>query len=411
LTLVDTGSTASYIYNAEGARVHENVGGTVEEFLNGDGPQGLTIVDASQNPVETDYSFGGRPLATATTGGLFFAATDTLGTVRARLNASGAIVESDTSWPYGEFRNYANSISRLHFTGKLDDTESGLDYFGARYYSSSLGRFMTPDPLGGDLTNPQSLNRYAYAWNNPVTFTDPTGMYVCADAKPSTPRVLPCSTQSSSRTLRMNCSTRRAFTNGGGCNSKADKAFAKSLAGLLKSKDKAVLRSAQAYGSANDDNGVTVGFGKTTDGSATDTNAGYRGNPDGVGLQATASVVFQNGLSGSALDAAVGHEGTHVANAQDFINSVSADATSFNAALNLTKYQNETSAYLVTASILASEGVKLDYGTALIPAPLGAGVSAAGTNASIQSILASPLYKLTPTSPGLPIYPEFTVPH
>jgi hypothetical protein len=100
-----------------------------------------------------------------------------------------------------------------------------------------------------------------------------------------------------------------------------------------------------------------------------------------------------------------------VANAQDFINSVSADATSFNSALNLNKYQNETSAYLVTASVLASEGVKLDYGTALTPAPLGAGVSAAGTNASIQSILAHPPYRLTPGNPGLPIYPQFTVPH
>ncbi len=200
LTLVDTGSTASYIYNAEGTRVHENVGGAVEEFLNGEGPQSLTIVDASQNPVQTDYSFGGRPLATATTGGMFFAATDTLGTVRARLNASGAIVESDTSWPYGEFRNYANAISRIHFTGKLDDTESGLDSFGARYYASSLGRFMNPDwsaspeavPFA-NLDNPQSLNLYSYVLNNPVTATDPDGhwcfwhMGTTCSAAPVTP--------------------------------------------------------------------------------------------------------------------------------------------------------------------------------------------------------------------------------
>ncbi len=43
--------------------------------------------------------------------------------------------------------------------------------FGARYYASNLGRFMSADPLGGDIYNPQSLNRFAYAWNNPVTFT------------------------------------------------------------------------------------------------------------------------------------------------------------------------------------------------------------------------------------------------
>ena len=42
---------------------------------------------------------------------------------------------------------------------------------------------MSPDPLGGDLTNPQSLNRYSYVLNNPLTNTDPTGMYTCTDSK------------------------------------------------------------------------------------------------------------------------------------------------------------------------------------------------------------------------------------
>jgi RHS repeat-associated protein len=61
--------------------------------------------------------------------------------------------------------------------------ESGLDYFGARYFSGAQGRFTSPDPLGGELANPQSLNRYSYALNNPLRFTDPTGMYTCKDTK------------------------------------------------------------------------------------------------------------------------------------------------------------------------------------------------------------------------------------
>ncbi|MGH9473162.1 MAG: RHS repeat-associated core domain-containing protein, partial [Terriglobales bacterium] len=55
----------------------------------------------------------------------------------------------------------------------------GFDYFGARYYGSALGRFLTPDPAGlaaVDPGNPQSWNRYAYALNNPVTNTEPTGL-------------------------------------------------------------------------------------------------------------------------------------------------------------------------------------------------------------------------------------------
>ena len=66
------------------------------------------------------------------------------------------------------------------FTGKERDTESGNDYFGERYYASSMGRFMSPDPSGlmfADQTNPQSFNLYSFALNNPLKFTDPNGLY------------------------------------------------------------------------------------------------------------------------------------------------------------------------------------------------------------------------------------------
>jgi RHS repeat-associated protein len=62
------------------------------------------------------------------------------------------------------------------FTGKERDTESGLDNFGARYDSSSMGRFMSPDPLAGRTEDPQTLNRYVYVRDNPLNLTDPTGL-------------------------------------------------------------------------------------------------------------------------------------------------------------------------------------------------------------------------------------------
>src|SRR2546428_12276231 len=66
------------------------------------------------------------------------------------------------------------------FTGKEHDSESGLDNFGARYNASTMGRFMTPDPLlnSGQPWNPQTWNRYSYTLNNPVRYTDPLGLYV-----------------------------------------------------------------------------------------------------------------------------------------------------------------------------------------------------------------------------------------
>jgi RHS repeat-associated protein len=75
-------------------------------------------------------------------------------------------------------------------TGKERDAESGNDYFGARYYASSMGRFLSPDwsakvmPVPyAKLDNPQSLNLYAYVGNNPLSRNDPSGHYWCPNGK------------------------------------------------------------------------------------------------------------------------------------------------------------------------------------------------------------------------------------
>ena len=87
-------------------------------------------------------------------------------------------------------RSSSDCFSRSRYTGKERDTESGNDYFGARYYASSMGRFMSPDsqdpsdalpfvgidPMPyGDPLNPQSLNLYSYVYNNPLSRTDSDG--------------------------------------------------------------------------------------------------------------------------------------------------------------------------------------------------------------------------------------------
>jgi RHS repeat-associated protein len=73
-------------------------------------------------------------------------------------------------------------LNGYKFTGKERDTESGLDYFGARYYASSMGRWMSPDwsakvqPVPyAKLDNPQSLNLYNYVLNNPLVHRDLDG--------------------------------------------------------------------------------------------------------------------------------------------------------------------------------------------------------------------------------------------
>ncbi len=70
------------------------------------------------------------------------------------------------------------AIRQLRFTGKERDAETGLDYFGARYYASRVGRFTAVDPvvpIDAALRDPQLWNRYAYVRNNPLRYTDPDG--------------------------------------------------------------------------------------------------------------------------------------------------------------------------------------------------------------------------------------------
>ncbi len=81
------------------------------------------------------------------------------------------------------------------FTGKERDVESGLDFFGARYLSSAQGRFTSVDPIWvkvNRLLDPQRLNLYAYGRNNPLRFSDPTGMDVRLGNCPANMTVTQC---------------------------------------------------------------------------------------------------------------------------------------------------------------------------------------------------------------------------
>lgn len=78
--------------------------------------------------------------------------------------------------------SFAATSTAYRFTGKERDSESGNDYFGARYYASTMGRFLSPDwsakvePVPyAKLGNPQSLNLYIYVLNNPLSHIDPDG--------------------------------------------------------------------------------------------------------------------------------------------------------------------------------------------------------------------------------------------
>ena len=82
-------------------------------------------------------------------------------------------------WRTCEYDASPRLLNTSKFTGKERDPESGLDYFGARYYGSALGRFTSTDPsrLSAFIDSPQSWNMYAYSYNNPLSFVDKNGKW------------------------------------------------------------------------------------------------------------------------------------------------------------------------------------------------------------------------------------------
>ncbi len=195
-----------YLYDADGDRVAKGTISTMscnpatngfqfaEDYVLGPSGEELSILNGSGTWQRTNvYASGGLIGTYDLVSGqpaLHFHLEDALGT--RRMQVSGMLAnlgcpEMDfQSLPYGDqLAEYpdvcypADDSTPLHFTGKERDTESGNDYFGARYYASSMGRFLSPDPLGSwtaDASDPQSWNFYAYGRNNALINVDPDGL-------------------------------------------------------------------------------------------------------------------------------------------------------------------------------------------------------------------------------------------
>ena len=187
-----------YIYDAEGERVAKGTistwscdtssNGFTETAGYALGPNGEQVaeVDGQGNWTHTNVFAAGELLATYDPQGVHFHFSDWLGSRRIQTDFAGNPEAGYQNLPFGEMvpdnQTHLLGATEHHFTGKERDSESGLDYFGSRYYGSSMGRFMSPDD-GSDQNpfNPQSWNLYSYGRNNPLIGTDPDGhvYYVC----------------------------------------------------------------------------------------------------------------------------------------------------------------------------------------------------------------------------------------
>ena len=143
------------------------------------------LTGSTTNSAYVEYIFfDGERIASrnGSSGAVNYYYTDQLGSIVTITDGNGTPCYEATFTPYGQ--EMPTSLSwtcstNYKFTGYERDSETGLDYAFARYYNPRLGRFMSADPLTGDVTDPQSLNRYTYVENNPDTFMDPLGLARC----------------------------------------------------------------------------------------------------------------------------------------------------------------------------------------------------------------------------------------
>jgi RHS repeat-associated protein len=169
---------ASYAYDGSGRRVRKVTAAGTTVFVYDAG--GVLMAEYSTEPRQPDD------------GGTKYLTTDTLGSPRVITDMDGAVVSRHDYQPFGEelfagrTNEYRDDGIAQQFTGQERDRESGLDYFDARYYSYSHGRFTSTDPLAASAksSDPQSWNRYAYVNNNPLKYVDPTGMLAQPTQRP-----------------------------------------------------------------------------------------------------------------------------------------------------------------------------------------------------------------------------------
>jgi RHS repeat-associated protein len=172
--------TGTYVYDANGKRVRRTANGTVTDYFYD--AAGNVAAERVGSTWTKGYVYAGSLLAqydnTLNPPTTFFVHKDHLGSTRLLTRVDRSLQSNLDYLPFGELLG-GDSTTTHKFTGKERDLESGLDNFGARYDSSSLGRFMTPDPspMGVAVGDPQSWNLYSYVRNRPLGSVDPNGYW------------------------------------------------------------------------------------------------------------------------------------------------------------------------------------------------------------------------------------------
>ncbi|HEY2670856.1 MAG TPA: RHS repeat-associated core domain-containing protein, partial [Rugosimonospora sp.] len=174
-SMATAGKTSSFVYDPDGNRFIRRDPDSATLFL--DNTELTSNGGATATATRYYSTTDGSTVAERTAAGLTWMTADAQGSEQLAISGTGT-VSRQRYLPYGAPRGTTNQIpGDRGFLGKVQDASTGLDLFDARYYDPTIGRFLSPDPMDNN-DEPDSANPYAYAADNPATFTDPSGLKV-----------------------------------------------------------------------------------------------------------------------------------------------------------------------------------------------------------------------------------------
>ena len=181
---LQSGAGVAYEYDAEDRLIAWTASGGRTRFtVNPHGPLDQVLVQRAPNGAATRFVYGGGLLYEESGSGIRVYHYDQRGSAIAFSGDAGGIIGTAAYGPFGEAlpkTGQADSIFQFCGLYGVITDPSGLNYMRFRWYSPQLKRFLSPDSHYGDIADPASLNRYAYAGNNPVNFIDPNGEFLGA---------------------------------------------------------------------------------------------------------------------------------------------------------------------------------------------------------------------------------------
>lgn len=179
-SISDAGGTTQHTYDADGDRVKTvSPSGTTRTLVDSENGTGFSQVLEERDgagALAARYTLGTDLLAMARGGLTVFHHRDGLGSVRLLTNGAGAGLDRYQFDGYGRTKSATGTtVNPYLFAGERLDSGPGLYQLRARYYSPSLGRFLSRDPADGRLASPSSLHPYLYANGDPIDYRDPSG--------------------------------------------------------------------------------------------------------------------------------------------------------------------------------------------------------------------------------------------